>query len=200
VLLNRFDLLWASFVLLCLGSLVAYQGQAGRAAQAPSHWPAGLERGPRFTLVLFAHPRCPCTRATLRQIERLSPELRDELKTLVLFVNPPKTAADFHLANLWEQSKALASVTTLCDRDGRWARAFGCYTSGQALLYGPDGKLRFAGGLTPSRGHEGESMGLEAIEQHLTPVAQRAGVGAPTRSSEVYGCSLSSEGDPFCHP
>jgi len=192
LLVTRSEMLWGLFVLLCLGSLIAYQGEVGRPAEAPMHWPGGLERGSKFSLVLLAHPRCPCTDATLRQIERLSPEQREQLKIFVLFVKPPGSAPDFHRASLWEQSQALSGVVTLCDLDGRWAQAFGCFTSGQALLYGPDGELRFAGGLTPSRGHEGDSIGLEAIEQHLAQAKDA------TRTVAVYGCPLSSEGDQFC--
>ncbi len=189
-MIRRSDLLWAFFVLAGLGALMNHQAASGRPADPPGRWPSGLERGSNFTLLLFAHPHCPCTRATLRQLERRLQPLKAQLKTFVVFVKPPDTEQDFHLDELWELSQSMSGVTTLCDDDGRWARAFGCYTSGQALLYGPDGGLRFAGGLTASRGHEGDSIGLEAVET----------LGRAATVTEVYGCPLSTQGDTFCRP
>ena len=49
------------------------------------------------------------------------------------------------------------------DISGDEARRFGAATSGEALLYSPSGKLLFHGGITPSRGHEGGSVGRDAL-------------------------------------
>src|SRR4051812_41020138 len=64
-------LLWAAAV--CLGGtlLWRYAATEGVAAMPPEQWPAGLAiaREPgRSTLVFLAHPRCPCTRASLTEL------------------------------------------------------------------------------------------------------------------------------------
>lgn len=70
------------------------------------------------------------------------------------------------------------------DGDGVEAKRFGAFTSGQALLYDAQGQLRFSGGITDSRGHEGDNAGREAIEAIL------AGKTATTTLTDVFGCGL----------
>jgi hypothetical protein len=70
------------------------------------------------------------------------------------------------------------------DPDGAIAQAFGAYTSGQVLVYGADGGLLFNGGITASRGHEGDNPGRAAIVARL-----RDQVPAPSTAS-VFGCAL----------
>ena len=69
------------------------------------------------------------------------------------------------------------------DADGVEAARFGAKTSGQALLYAADGRLLFHGGLTPSRGHEGDNEGLRRVTAILDGKAARD-------ESPVFGCSL----------
>jgi hypothetical protein len=58
-------------------------------------------------------------------------------------------------------------------------------TSGQVLLYDASGRLRFRGGIRPSRGHEGDNTGRRALEALLL------GDGAaPPLSTAVFGCPL----------
>ena len=61
---------------------------------------------------------------------------------------------------------------------------FGARTSGQVLLYDGQGTLVFQGGITQARGHEGPSLGGEAILR--AALQESPGVG----SSAVFGCGL----------
>jgi hypothetical protein len=60
---------------------------------------------------------------------------------------------------------------------------YGAQTSGQAYLYNRGGDLVFSGGLTESRGTEGDSVGMLAIRE--TAADQTCVPTAP-----VYGCSV----------
>src|SRR5258708_3864203 len=40
------------------------------------------------TLVLFVHPHCPCTRATISELARLMTTLQGKLSAYVLFIQP----------------------------------------------------------------------------------------------------------------
>ena len=76
--------------------LYDHQGSAGAAAAAPQTWPSasGIERDPqRPTLVMLAHPRCPCTRASLEELAVLMTRLGGRLDAHVLFVKPSGTSA-----------------------------------------------------------------------------------------------------------
>ena len=60
---------------LAMVGLVRYKGQAGVANGAPARWPAPsrIELIPgQPTLALFAHPKCPCTRASLAELRVLT--------------------------------------------------------------------------------------------------------------------------------
>ena len=56
------------------------------------------------------------------------------------------------------------------------------------LLFSPQGRLLFAGGITPARGHEGDNGGKEAFEYMLEHP------NAKTLSFPVYGCGLIARG------
>lgn len=128
-----------------------YGGAAGRQGRPPSQWPASLEQiitvdHNRPTLVMFAHPLCPCTRATLQELQSMSKQLHGMLDIHILFYEPENISS---MSDIWEASdlKKLAStlpdVSLHKDVDGRLATHFGAYTSGQVVLYGTDARLRF---------------------------------------------------------
>jgi len=67
------------------------------------------------------------------------------------------------------------------------AGRFGIATSGTVALYDRGGKLLFHGGITPARGHEGDSFGRERIVSLLTS-------GRSDRAdAPVFGCALSND-------
>src|SRR5690349_9897857 len=82
-----------------LGAVLAYEttpGRSGTGAAPP--WPAAsrLPRtGGRPTLVLFLHPLCPCSRATLSELERLLVPSRGRVDVVAAFVAPAGAPADF---------------------------------------------------------------------------------------------------------
>jgi hypothetical protein len=66
------------------------------------------------------------------------------------------------------------------------ARRFHAATSGETFLFDASGKLLFQGGVTASRGHEGENIGRSTLTALvLTGQAERD-------RSVVFGCALSN--------
>lgn len=174
---------WA--VALGAGMAWAQQHAArpGEPAAAPLRWPSQsrLARGPGPQLIVFAHPECPCSRASLRELERLLGS-NPGRRAAVVFAS--SGAAPVAGSPLWAQASAIAGVTAIDDRGGVEARLFGAATSGTALLFDEAGALRFRGGLTQSRGHEGDTPGKAALAALL------GGLPAPTAGTPVFGCSL----------
>jgi hypothetical protein len=102
----------------------------------------------------------------------------------VFFLRPaelPETWAD---TSLWRQAAAIPGVTARMDTDGIEARRFGSVTSGDTLVYGADGRLLFHGGITISRGHEGDNPVLSAL------VALARNSSVESTQTPVFGCSL----------
>jgi hypothetical protein len=144
-----------------------------------------IERaGERSTLVFFAHPKCPCTRASLRELARLMTDAEGKLQAYVVFMKPKGENEAWTETDLRRSAGAIPNVRVVIDEDERETRIFGAQTSGLTLLYDRDGNLRFGGGITASRGHEGDNAGSRAIFQIITQDASNAAETA------VFGCPL----------
>jgi hypothetical protein len=177
--------LWLLAVVSALAALGVQANRAGSPGAPPARWPAESALAPapdRPTLVLFAHPRCPCTRATLGELDLLLAQSGGRLRTHVLFIQPPGTPDDWVQTDLWHTASQLSGVTVHRDRDGVEARRFHCETSGQVLLYDRGGRLAFQGGITISRGHAGDNPGRNALLTLLDP----SSLG--TVKTPVFGC------------
>src|SRR5581483_10906932 len=90
-------LAWAGAVLGGFWLLLDYQATPGAMGPAPAHWPADsrLERpAGTYHLVLFAHPRCPCTRATLAELARVMARCDGRLSAEVRFYRPAAAWAE----------------------------------------------------------------------------------------------------------
>jgi hypothetical protein len=178
--------LWLAGLATGFAALGRFESQVGASASAPRSWPesAAIQRDPdRPTLLVFAHPRCPCTSATIEELNRLLTHAADRVRTLVVFYSDSTLGEDWVRSPSFESAARIPGVTVVPDELGVTARAFGARTSGQVCLYDRNGRLAFAGGITPARGHVGESAGGAALRALIED-----GVGAP--SAPVFGCDL----------
>ena len=185
---------WGALVLV--GSVVSadWSSRPGEYGSGAAAWPAatGIERAEeRAHLLVFLHPLCPCSSATLRELERISARHAERLSTRAVFSIPKGAPAEWSDTPLVRQARAIDGVEVLLDADGVEARRFGARTSGAAFLFDREAALAFEGGITASRGHEGDNAGSEAILALLrgdSSAAPRARVTAP-----VFGCPLSDD-------
>ena len=167
--------------------MLHYEFTEGRDPHAPAHWPAA-SRIPRTegqpTLVVFAHPRCPCTAATFDELDAVIATAGSGTRVSVLFFTPADAGEDWTEAPSVSQAAAIAGVNVIADGSAREARLFNALTSGRTLLYDPNGELLFDGGITGSRGHTGENAGaatLAALLAHETSARATA---------PVFGCPI----------
>jgi hypothetical protein len=192
LILTTFALLWLSAVGLGLRSMLAYENAPGVAATPAGQWPHGsrIQRASQqATLVLLAHPQCPCTRASISELALLMTHCQGKVAAHVLFFKPQDAAEDWAKTALWRSAAAIPGVQVSSDEGGLEARRFHAMTSGQTLLFDSAGHLRFSGGITGARGHAGDNAGRSAIESLLN-------TGVTTRSkSLVFGCSLATSQD-----
>ncbi len=182
---------WLLVTLAGLAAVARYDNTAGVAAAAHGEWPRDSRLRPATdapTLVMVAHPRCTCTRASLDELAEILARTAHRPRTYVVFT--AMQPADRHeVTDLWNRASRLTDVTVVRDADGREAAAFGAETSGQVFLYGATGELLFAGGTTGSRGHPGNNAGRAAI----LAILDRQPPGRAT--TPVFGCSLFGPGD-----
>jgi hypothetical protein len=178
---------WLTGVSSGLWVVWAYENQPGLDAHAPHQWPsrsALVAASDRPTLVFLAHPQCSCTRASIAELAEILARATTHPKTYVLFLQPSSFDRDWDRTDLWRSASALPNVTVLSDDNGVEAARFGVYTSGETLLYDGDGSLMFSGGVTGSRGHEGDNDGEHALVDLLTRGK------ADRTSTSVFGCPI----------
>lgn len=179
--------IWGIAVLFGMYGMVRYQMTPAVASAAPAQWPAGVSfsRGEgRPTLVMTLHPQCPCSRASLHELAQIMARSAGRLDAHILFVQPANAPADWLDGALWQQAKTIPGVTISVDKDGRDAAALGASTSGQVMVYDAAGVIRFSGGITDGRGHEGDNAGMQSILDLI-----RFGKSS-LATTPVYGCSL----------
>ena len=164
-----------------------YQRASGRTGTAPEHWPATAQITPdtkRDTLVMFAHPLCPCTRASMEELNRLLARHHGQVTAHVVFIQPETFTAGQVQSGLWQSAAAMPEVAVHTDTNGVQAKLFGAETSGYVLLYDAQGRLLFRGGITGGRGHAGDNAGEDDVGTLL------GGEVVHEQQTPVYGCSL----------
>jgi len=187
LLWGLFGALWLAALALGGRALWSFQTTPGAAATAQGSWPAAsrLPRDPsRATLVMVAHPRCACTRASIAELGALMQRLRGRVSAHVVFVRPTGTSAGWEESDTWRAAQGIPGVTVWRDEGGVEAARFAARTSGQVLLYDRAGRLIFSGGITPIRGHLGDSAGQERIVSLV-----RTG-RSDAATSRVFGCAI----------
>jgi hypothetical protein len=200
-----FVMVWFSVSCAGLWRLFQYEREPGAGALTTSTWPAN-SRVPRPsgqpTLVVFIHPQCPCSRATIGELDQLMAECSNRLSVLVYVYRPKGFSSGWERTDLWQRAAAIPGVQVVTDVDGSEARKFGARTSGQTFLFDPSGRALFQGGITAGRGHAGDNAGraaVVALVSQITHVSQTSSSGrAPQAESidtPVYGCSLVRSAD-----
>jgi hypothetical protein len=178
---------WMGVVALGVSSALHYEMTAGATVDAPGHWPSDsalVRSSDRPTLVMFAHPHCSCTRASLSELLALVSSSGLRVRIVVVFLKPREFGRDWEKSDLWRTARSIPGVALFCDDDGVECERFCARTSGETLLYDTNGRLMFHGGLTASRGHEGDNAGLSAVEGLL------AGELDSPQRTPVFGCAL----------
>ena len=179
--------LWMFALGFGLHAMMVYKGRPGPVGQTPDSWPKnGLIALPAThpELVMFAHPKCPCTRASLGELEALAAQANGKFEATVSFYEPDSKAETWENTANVKSARSIPGVRVVFDKNGKLANQFGAQTSGYTVLYSPAGKLLFSGGLTGSRGHLGDNAGFESALK-LINVAS----ASPVRT-KAFGCEL----------
>jgi len=153
----------------------------------PSTFPAAsqLKRdGSLPTLIFFAHPKCPCTRASLHELARLMTDIDGKVRAYVVFIKPKDETDEWVMTDLRDIAESIPNLQIVTDQDERETEIFNAQTSSLTLLYDRAGNLRFDGGITASRGHEGDNAGRSSLYQIVMEDANQ------NAETPVYGCPL----------
>ncbi len=187
--LAGFGIFWALALVFGSALMLRYAYTPGAMTTPPVCWPAEsravLSPAP-YTLLIFVHPHCPCTRATIAELDRLMTLGHHRLQAQVWFAIPEGQDERWGKTELWRSAERIPGVTVIADRAGVEAERFHAATSGEAILYDSKGALAFYGGITRARGHAGDNAGSDIIRARVRnePIEQR--------TVPVFGCSLAN--------
>jgi hypothetical protein len=179
-------LLWLGLIASGYAWLLRYNFAAGKTSTAPHTLPVSLglpSHLARAQLFLALHPRCPCSRATVSELAKILTRAPSASDVTVLMYKPAEESEDWIEGSLVEDCRRM-KCRIRPDPDGRLAASLGCLTSGVVVFYDANGQLRYQGGITGSRGHEGDNAGERAVIEILR------GEMPCQKSMPVFGCPL----------
>ncbi len=178
---------WGLLVGAGMSVLHARAARPGDAGSRPMQWPVESPlplASDRPTLLVFLDLKCPCARATMAELEMILTRCGGRAVARILVEGTESGAAT------WANDRALANlarfpgVNARLDAKGIESNRFGIATSGHVLLFRPDGRLIYQGGVTGARGHEGANYGRDAVISLI--LGDEPGV----RTFPVFGCPL----------
>ena len=179
--------LWVIAVVSGMHVMLTYADTPATAGTPPVAWPA-QSRIPRKaglpTVVVLAHPRCSCTRATISELAELMARVDDRATAVVVLVRPSGMPERWEQTDLWRSAAEIPGVTVMADPEEVEADRFHAQASGQTMLYSAGGKLLFTGGITAARGHAGDNAGRSSIISLVTDGS------AEQTKTLVFGCAL----------
>lgn len=171
--------------LLALG---AYDSRPANQRGWQTSWPTSVPLAANrdsATTLMFVHPHCPCTVASVEQLLEVL-KSASARATLVVY-EPDSVTSDWSQGPLLQLAAEYPQQLSLVrDPQGSLAAKFGACASGTCLVYGADLRLRYAGGLTLSRGHRGDNAGQATLLRILhDPINAATAATFP-----IFGCSI----------
>jgi hypothetical protein len=180
-------LLWLGLAVWGTLAMMSASNRPGPVGVPPAKWPmeSSLPRPVKKpALVLFLHPNCGCSQASVGELSSLMNVCRGRVNAYVLFLKPVGLSTNWVQSDLGREVAAIPGLSASSDYNGREARLFGAETSGEVVLYGADGRLRFQGGVTLARGHVGDNPGRAALQALICHEPSLV------TQTPVFGCPL----------
>jgi hypothetical protein len=179
---------WVGIVSAGFAALERYGSTPGPRSNAAPCWPAdaSFPRGTgQATLVMFVHPKCPCTRASLAELEQFMTIAPHGVVARIVLWRPEGGGRNWERTDLAERAAAIPGTRVMVDVGGLEAARFGAVTSGETYLFDTAGRLQFHGGLTAGRGLAGPNAGVAALRSFVAS-------GRASPAAATYGCPLTA--------
>jgi hypothetical protein len=106
-------ILWLSLACAGIASLWLYSAAPGKDGSPPDRWPlsSSLRRAPEAsTLVMFVHPKCPCSRASISELAVLLAHSAGNLHAQVIFLKPQGKEDAWTHTDLWYAASAVSQT------------------------------------------------------------------------------------------
>jgi len=165
---------WGLVLAASWSSLHAYGFKRESSTETtPAEWPADSRMArpdERPLLLVFLHPKCPCSHATVSELERMlsAPDLdAGKFDVAIVACTPRSTTGSWTGTPLVQRAAELPRAKVYADVGGVEAARFAATTSGEIVLVDAGGRRLYAGGVTKSRGHVGDNAGADTVARLL---------------------------------
>ncbi|WP_446742142.1 hypothetical protein [Silvibacterium acidisoli] len=171
---------------LCWWSIFRFGATPGGQLNAPGHLPAAapFHATGAPVLLVFVHPGCTCTHATLEELDDTLNGYTKTLQVVLVVYHSAATERAGLTLEFTPRSWLHRDFRVVSDDKGMLSKQFGVQTSGEIVLYGRNGQMLFQGGVTPERAHVGASKGRDALERALFREDRQGGM------TQVFGCPI----------
>ena len=180
--------IWALSITAGFLSLIHYALASGKVGYG-TIWPntTSIELDKKApTLIMFFHPQCSCSKASVSGLIDIVRNAKNKINVIVVLYKPEeKLDTWITQSDIWKRLVE-NKIKVIIDTNGVESKKFNSATSGQTYLYETNGFAVFSGGVTPARGHEGDSRGKMAILNYVNNHT------VITKITAVFGCSLTN--------
>lgn len=179
--------IWLLAISAGMGWWIVHDRTPGASAATGNSWPSNASMvlsEQTGTVIMFVHPHCPCTRASLAKLDSALAACAQKPRVYVV-VSPIERDASKTLASAnYRRAEQITGAVCIIDDDRRAQARFGAATSGQVVYFDSRGDLKFSGGLTAERG----GMAPGGVEQQFVAAVRDT---APSLVlAPVFGCPL----------
>src|ERR1043165_4499203 len=112
---------WVVALIASARLLLSYESTPGEVGSVPSGWPRTSQipaPTDEAVLVMVAHPRCPCTRASMAELKKIMTHVQGKLDAYVLFLKPSGSGSDWDDTTLFRMANGIPGVKVISDIDG----------------------------------------------------------------------------------
>ena len=178
-------------LVVCSGFVLlqGYVTRPGDAGSPPVRWPEDnpfRRDGHRSTLLIFLHPLCPCSSASVEELGYVLSQCGERVSAHAVLLVPSHRPEEWRRSPIEQELAASSDVHIWVDKGGATARRFRVETSGHVVLYNSRGRLSYSGGITAARGHRGDNYGRAAVIDRIL------GAERYEPASPVFGCPLTA--------
>jgi hypothetical protein len=181
--------LWGAATFASWERLASHAYRQAATTSGVATWPqlgADFLADEKTRIVVFAHPGCPCTRATVAELAEVLADCPADASAAVVFVTAGLPDDVVSNSDTVAAARQTNNVIVVLDDDAQIAARYGATVSGETFAFNAAGRRIFHGGITAARGHRGTSGGRELLEQAIRNPA------ADTGEAPVFGCRLAT--------
>lgn len=120
----------------------------------------------------------------MSELSRLLAHAPQDTQVAIAFFSPSAQPESWGRTALRDRAETVPGARVIDDIDGREALLFGAINSGHVVVYDRNGILQFQGGITASRGHEGDNLGEDCA------LAALRGEVPSAECAPTFGCPI----------